>query len=189
VWTENFSIVEGAANAGAFRYMRLNSVYDVDTNLGSTTTPGFTEWSAFYGNYRVHSTSIRLEAIASGGSAGSLAVVCLVPNSNQATLPSNPTFWAVQPQSVHKSILMYGSGGTNKVTFVRRYDIASIFRVTRQQFLTDFDYTATTGSNPSRQAYVAITILGIGSSSAETLLCNVYVSMDIEFFNPIQLSS
>jgi hypothetical protein len=189
VWTESFQITEGAANAGTFRYLRLNSAYDVDTTLGSTTTPGFTEWSAFYGNYRVWSTAIRLEAVASGGSASSLATVCLVPNSSQATLPSTPAVWAVQPQAVHKNILMYNSGGTNKATFVRRYDTATIFRVTKQQFQTDFDFTATTSANPARQAYVAITILGNGSTSAMSLLAQVYASMEIEFFNPIQLST
>lgn len=189
VWTENFVITESAASAGTFRYLRLNSVYDVDTALGSTTTPGFTEWSAFYGNYRVWSTAIRLEAIVAQGTGGYIATICLVPNSSQATLPSNPATWPVQPQAMHKTIVGYSSGGSNKVTFNRRYQIYKVCRVSKLQFQTDFDFTATTSSNPARQAYVAVTLQSSNSGAAAELVCQVYASMEIEFFNPIQLST
>lgn len=186
---DGFQITESAAGVGAFRYFRLNSAYDVDTTLGSTTIPGFAEWSAFYSNYRVWSTAVHYEGSVQGGSAGSMATVCLVPNSSQATLPSSANTWPVQPQTLHRTILMYGSGGANKVTFTRRYDIASIFRVTRSQFLNDFDFSATTSSNPARQAYLAITVQGNASSSAVVLTSVIYFSMEVEFFNPIQLST
>lgn len=189
VYAASFNFSESAAGVGAFRYYRLNSAYDVDTTLGSTTTAGFAEWSAFYSNYRVWSAAVHLEAAVSGGSAGSVATVCFVPNSLQATLPTNPEVWPVQPQAVHRTILMYSSGGANKVTHTRRYAIPTICRVTQAQFMNDFDFTATTASNPARQAYLAVTVHGTNSSTAVTLFGQFYLSMEIEFFNPIQLSS
>jgi hypothetical protein len=189
VFVESFQITEGAANAGAFRYLRLNSAYDVDTTLGSTSTPGFAEWAAFFSNYRVWSTAVRAEVTVSGGGSGAVATVCLVPNSSQATLPAAPAVWAVQPQAVHMQLLAQTSGGHNMATFTRRYSMPTIFRVTRQQFLSDFDYTATTSSNPARQAYLACTVLGNAATSAFVAVYQVYVSMEIEFFNPIQLST
>jgi hypothetical protein len=189
VWVEAFAITEAGAGTGAFRYLRLNSVYDVDTTLGSTSTPGFAEWSAFYSNYRVWSTAVSAEVTVTGGGSGAFATVCLVPNALQATLPSTPAIWAVQPQSLHRSILAATSGGANKATFRRRYDIASLFRVTRTQFENDFDFTATTSANPARQAFLACTVYGNAPTSAFTALFQVYVSMEIEFFNPIQLAT
>jgi hypothetical protein len=189
VFVEGFAITEGAAGAGAFRYLRLNSAYDVDTTLGSTSTPGFAEWSAFYNNYRVWSTAVSAEVTVSGGGTGAVATVALVPNALQATLPTNPVIWPVQPQSLHRNILAATSGGHNKATFRKRYDIASLFRVTRSQFSNDFDFTATTSANPARQAYLAFTVYGNASSSAFAAVYQVYVSMEIEFFNPVQLAT
>jgi hypothetical protein len=189
VWPESFVITEGAAGAGTFRYLRLNSVYDVDTTLGSTTTPGFAEWSAFYGNYRVWSTAVSAEVTVTGGGSGAIATVCLVPNALQATLPASPATWFVQPQALHRNILAATSGGANKASYRRRYDIPSLFRITKAQFLSDFDFTATTGANPSRQAYLACTVYGNAATTAFAALWQVYVSMEIEFFNPIQLAT
>jgi hypothetical protein len=189
VFTESFVVTESAANVGAFRYLRLNSAYDVDTTLGSTSTPGYIEWTNFFSNYRVWSTAVAVEASASGGSAGSQALVSLVPNALQATLPSTAAIWPVQPGALHWNILMYSSGGANKVMFKKRYSLPKIFKITRPQFLSDFDFSATTGSNPARQAFLAVCVQGVGSSSAVSLLTQVYVSMEIEFFNPIQLST
>lgn len=189
VWPEALTVAEAGAGTGAFRYLRLNSVYDVDTTLGSTTTPGFAEWSAFYSNYRVWSTAVSAEITVTGGGSGASAVVCLVPNALQATLPTNPAVWPVQPQALHRTLLAATSGGANKVTFRRRYDIASLFRVTRAQFLSDFDFTATIASNPARQAYLACTLYGLAPTSAFVAQFQIYVSMEIEFFNPIQLAT
>jgi hypothetical protein len=189
VWPEAFTITEAGAGVGAFRYLRLNSVYDVDTTLGSTTTPGFAEWSAFYSNYRVWSTAVSAEVTVTGGGSGAIATVSLVPNALQATLPTSPSVWSVQPQALHRNILAATSGGANKANFRKRYDIASLFRITRAQFLSDFDFTATTGSNPARQAFLACTVYGNAPTSAFVALYQVYVSMEIEFFNPIQLAT
>jgi hypothetical protein len=189
VFPTAINITEAGAGVGSFRYFRLNSAYDVDTAVGSTVMPGFTEWSAFYSNYRVLSTAVDFTATVSGVSAGAMATICMVPNSSQPTLPSNPTVWSVQPQSVHQDILNYSSGGSNRVRFTRRYSLASLFRVTQTQFQADFDYSATTSANPARQAYLAFTVLGANSSTPATMYMQIYVSMMVEFFNPIQLST
>jgi hypothetical protein len=185
-WT---SVTESSANAGAFRYYRLNSVYDVDTTIGSTTTPGFNEWAAFFSNYRVWRCRIRIEGAVSGGSSGSLATVCLVPNALQATLPSNSNEWPVQPLAVHTTIVPESNGGKNTANITKEYDISKLARITRRQFTTDMDFTATTASNPARQSFVAVTVSGVNSTTAVTLTYQVYVAMEIEFFNPIQLST
>jgi hypothetical protein len=189
VYPENFTLVEGAAGAGAFRFLRMNSLYDVDTAYGSTSVPGFAEWSAFYTNYRVESVAFKIQAAASGASAGTMAQVTFTPNPLQPVLPSNVESWGVQPGAIQKTILMYSNGGANRATLVKRYSMPKVFKVTREQFRSDFDFTATTSSSPLRQAYLAITVGGIGSSTPTTLVVNAWVSMEVEFFNPTLLSS
>jgi hypothetical protein len=167
----------------------MNSVYDVDTSLGSTTTPGFTEWSAFFNNYRVWRLHVRAEITISGVSSGGIATVCLVPNSFQATLPSSAIDWSVQPQAIHRTITPIANGGSNLAVLDKEYWLPRIFRITDSQFRDDMDFTATTGSNPSRQAYFAVTVQGLNSANAATLNAQLYFAMEIEFFNPIQLST
>jgi hypothetical protein len=188
VWSGSGGLTEGSANAGAFNFYRLNSVYDVDTSVGSTSTPGFAEWAAFYSNYRVSRTRVRVEGTVSGLSSGAYATVCLVPNPLQATLPASSIEWPVQFGALHKTVVNNTSGGTNTFTLDKQYYMPEVFKVTKSQFRNEFDYTASTGANPARQAYVALTVRGIGSNVAAAY-AQVYVGMEIEFFNPILLAT
>lgn len=187
--SDSVTITESAVSGGAFRYYRLNSAYDVDTGVGSTNTPGFNEWSAFFNNYRVWRTHVRVEGGVSGGSSGALATVGLVPNSFQATLPSSKIYWISQPGVVHQTISQLSNGGRTICVLDKQYSLPTIFRITKRQFMDDMDFTATTGSNPSRQAYVAVTLNSINSSTVMSFSFTIVVSMEIEFFNPIQLST
>jgi hypothetical protein len=188
VWCGTFGATESSAGAGAFNFYRLNSVYDVDTAVGSTATPGFVEWSAFYSNYRVWKTRFRIEGTVSGLSSGAVCTVCLVPNPLQATLPSAGSEWPVQPGSIHKTVVNYSNGGTNMFVLDKQFSLPSVFRITQAQFKSDFDFSATTSANPARQAYVAVTIKS-NSSTVAAAYGQVYVSMSVEFFNPILLAS
>lgn len=188
VYTDIPTVVEGTAGSGAFQYYRLNSAYDVNTAFASTSTPGFAEWSGFYSNYRVWRTRVRIEGTVSGVSTGGIGTVCLVVNPLQPTLPSSPATWPVQFMTIHKTVVNTTSGGTNTVTLDKTYNLPTVFRVTPSQFKNDFDFSATTSANPTRQGYFAVTISG-KSSTPMSLTAQVYVSMVVEFFNPVLLSS
>lgn len=183
-----FSIAEGAAGAGTYRFYRLNSLYDVDTTLGSTATPGFSAWGTFFYNYRVWRTRFCLEATTSGGSAGSVTQISLVPYF-ATTLPASTGSWAVQPGTLSKMVARSVDGGKNVVTFDHHYDLASILRVTKAQYRNDMDYTGTVASNPTRGVNLAVTALGVGSTTAIALTGVLRVAFEVEFFNPLGLGS
>lgn len=189
VYPSAIQITEGAAGSGQFKFYRLNSAYDVDTNIASTSMPGYNEWSQFFSNYRVLSAAMDLTGTVSGISTGSMAIVSLTPNPSQATLPGSAITWSVQPNTIHAESVNTTSGGKNVVRLRRKYNLAKCFGVTPQQFRSDFDFTASTGANPLRQLFVAVTIAGIGSSTPGVLTAQLYVSMTIEFFNPILLNA
>jgi hypothetical protein len=189
VFSETLTITESAAGAGAFNFYRLNSAYDVDTSVGSTSTPGFAEWSSFFTNYRVWKTRVRVEGVVSGAGSGSINTCCLVPNPLQATLPSTPVRWPVQFGTVHQTVPLVSSGGNNLVVLDKQYSLPSVFRISRSQYRDEFDFTATTSSNPTRQAYVAVTVQAAQSSTPAVFAFQIYVSMDVEFFNNVLLSS
>jgi hypothetical protein len=189
VYTDFPTVTESAAGVGAFNFYRLNSAYDVNTSLGSTATPGFAEWSAFFGNYRVWKTRVRVESAVSGITGSGLATVMLIVNPSQPTLPASSTNWPVQYGTVHETVSNVTNGGRQITVLDKQYSLPAVFRVTSRQFRDDFDFTAITSSNPTRQGYVAFAVKSNGSSTAVSAFAQVYVSMDIEFFNPILLAS
>lgn len=52
----------GSGAAVAAKRYTPNNAYDVDPSLGSTSTPGFSEWAAFYTYYRVMSYRVDVTA-------------------------------------------------------------------------------------------------------------------------------
>jgi hypothetical protein len=189
VFASFFTLIEGSVGTGAFNFYRLNSVYDVDTSLGSTSTPGLSEWSAFFGNYRVWRTRVRIEATVNNMSVGGTATFSLVPNPLQPTLPSSASSWPVQYGAIHKTITNVTSGGSNLVTLDKQYNLASVFRITQQQYKDDFDFTAAVNTNPARQAYVAVAVKSYNSTTIAAAGGQIYVSLDVEFFNNILLAT
>lgn len=183
------NITEGAAGAGAARYFRLNGVYDVDTTLGSTSTPGFSEWAAFYQNYRVWKTRVRIEGFATGGVGATLAQVSLVPNGSAASLPANIYSWPVQPFAKSVNICYRGDGGMNKATLDSTFDLPKLAHLTSTQYANDMDFSASNSTTPSRQLFAAVTVVGFGSAAVVTLTFQIWVSMLVEFFNPVQLNA
>lgn len=186
-WSGGAISVESAASLGATHFYRLNGAYDVDTNVGSTSTPGFAEYANFFANYRVWRTRVQVEGTASGSSSGA-HIVALVPNSYTPTIPSATAAWLVQPMSVQRLFANVTSGGSNVLRLDQSFDLPRLARLTRAQYADDMDFTANTAAVPSRQMYVAVANYSLGSSTVATFVYQILVSMEIEFFNPITLT-
>jgi len=191
VYFERFSLTEPAVGVGTQRVIRLNSAYDVDSTIGSTATPGFSEMAAFFSAYRVWRSSVKVSVSATGGSAGTFATVGVYPNATNTYLSGAgaEVAWLTAPHSSHRMIRADGTGGVNVATVVRHFALPAVARVTRQQYATDMDYSATTVANPNRIIGAAVFCVSTGSSTTVTYNVNLWVSMDIEFFNPIQLTA
>lgn len=180
------TMTESAVNGGVEKLYRLNGPYDVDPTLGSTSTPGFAEMAAIFVSCRVWSARVRVDATVTGGSTGSLANVILYPNSVN-TFVGSAGSWLVAPYSIHKAVRADGTGGQNLVTLTKSYDLPSVARITKAQYQNEADYSSTVTSTPIKQFYCAVAITGIGSSTVLTCNATVWIQMDVEFFQPIQL--
>lgn len=187
-WSGIGLVSETAAQSGGYHFYRMNSVYDVDTNVGSTSVPGFAEWGNFYANYRVWRTRVRITGSVYGGSTGSIATVALVPQAYTSTLPTSVETSLVQPFSKKMTISPVNNGGTNIAVLDAVFNIPSVLHITRSQFLNEQNYSANTSSNPATQVYWAAVVQGLGTSSVVTFTYQVYQSMLVEFFNPITVS-
>lgn len=189
VYTAPIQITEASVGLGAFKTFRLNSLYDVDTSLGSTSMPGFAEWAGMYNNYRVHRTRFVYEGITFGESSAGYAQVSLVPNSFSTVLPANNLIWPVQPGAESKLVVPVAQGGSNVVRFDVTFDMWKSAKVTKHQFMNDMDYTASVGVNPLRIIHCMLCVSSGNSTTVGGTYGVVRIAMDCEFFNPVLLAT
>lgn len=189
VFYDTSYVAESATGTGGTHFYRLNSAYDVDTNVGSTTIPGFNEWQNFYTSYRVWRARIRVIGTVNVSSSNGVCTVTLTPNAYTATIPSNPKAWPVQPQSVFKVVPPVNAGSNAVARLDHTFNLPRLAALTPQQYKTDMDFTANVASNPSRQLYCAVTVQGNTGGGVATYVYSIWVSLEIEFFNPATLSA
>lgn len=180
----NLTIPPAAQTKGA-RY-RPTSAFDIDPILGSTATPGFSELAAFYSNYRVTSSSMRLEANNSSTASGALIVLCPL-NQDPGASPTDAVVqsWIEQPYAMVKAI---GTAGSPAVVISKMMSTEKIFGSKMVYFDDNFQSLVTT--NPVNNWYWGIgAIVPIPAAAAQTINCLIEINIGCEFFSRKILSS
>ncbi len=193
VFASQVSMTESAAGTGAYNFYRLNGPYDPDTAVLSAATPGLAALSQLYRSMRVLSAGIEVAGSWLAQNFSGTALLSVVPTAFQPVLPSNPSYWPVQPNAASVPTQFHsatsGTGFYVAGTFPRlskNWTIHDIMNVTRAQYVDEADYASLTNSNPTRQAYVAVAIT---TNCATTVTAYLQVKMKyvIEFFDPYPL--
>lgn len=186
-YTGKHASTEGAAGVGAAYFYRLNSVFDPDaTGVGTVAIP-YNTWAGLYLSYKVRRVTVRVQAQMTAGSATSFGRVTVAPVANQAVVPANPATWTMLPMATTKPVAINTQGGRNVITFTNSYDLASVAKVTKQQYANDMDFSGAVGSSPARQLYLLIGCESIGSAVVGSFAFAVYVTYDVEWFNPVPM--
>lgn len=183
-FSTSLAIAESAAGAGNFWFYRLNSVYDPDASGVGSVAIGYNTWSTLFLSYKVRRVTVRLQGNIQGMSAGGVGNVIMAPVPYQMVVPSNKQTWRVIPRSILKTMSDYSVGGKNTFMMMATFDLWKIAGVTKAQYNTDMDFSGNVGSNPARQIYVVVTVDSVGSNTACTLVTNVQISYEVEWFNP-----
>lgn len=188
LFVSEFSITESAAGAGAYRFYRLNGVYDPDTTVGSASAIGFNNYAQLFFSYRVVEVNVELRGVVACDGAYSCAAVSLVPNSRQETLPSNPGLWSGMTDSLSTVVAPKADGGHNVAVLRRRYLPHKLLKITKSQYSNEADYSSLVSTNPVRQLFLAVCVNGISTSSVATLSGLFRISYTVEFFEPALLA-
>lgn len=177
-------LTEGALGAGTLYVYSLSSIYDPNVTGAGTTALGYTSYSSFFTRYRVVKARIEINATSYNTTGGAMIVGYMVgPNS---TVTATSTLWPVQTNSFSKAIHSATPGGSHGMAnFKRTVDLAKIQGVTRQQFMTDLDYSGAFGSSPARQSYLILYVRGIGSAIAQASF-DVRIVYHTELSQPLQ---
>ncbi len=157
-------ITESVLGAGGIYVFNLSSIYDPDFSTAGTTALGYTAYSSFFTRYRVVQARIELTATSHETKIGPwMAGYMLGPNT---TTTSAASLWPVQTNSYAKLLNATTPGGDNGMLRVNRViDLHKVQGVTKQQFMTDLDYSASFGTNPARSTYLILWVRGLGASA------------------------
>lgn len=177
-------LTEGALGAGTLYVYSLSSIYDPDVSGAGTTALGYTSYSSFFTRYRVIRARIEISAVPYNTTGGSMIVGYMVgPNS---TVTATSTLWPVQTNSFSKLVHSATPGGSHGMAnFKRTIDLARIQGVTKQQFMSDLDYSGAFGSSPARQSYLILFVRGTGSAAAVASF-DVRIVYHTELSQPLQ---
>jgi len=163
-----------------------NGAYDVDPSVGSTAMPGFAEWSALFGSYRVRSAHVDVDVATQ--EAFPVGVTDLwLPDSTYASTNSAPPTISTNRNS--QLFTLSSVGGMDRKKINRRILNSTLFgdKTTYEGDLNQFVGTALT--NPITLFTWLIIITPV--NPADTLINGVsmwgYIEFEIEFFNPLIL--
>jgi len=157
-----------------------SSAYDPDPALGTGAIPGFTDFTNFYGTYRVHRMKLEVDIVNIETFAVTFKIVPtpLDPGANTAIISE---FADANPRGFSR--IIGGSSAQNRVRmFTPWYKVIAIEGSIGAQF--DPNFAAAVNANPANVMYVGLTTATY-LVHVNGVFTNVRVHYDVEFFNRI----
>jgi len=142
-----------------------NSAYDVDPVLGSTSTPGFSEWATLYGFYRVVAFSYKVDFV-NTETTRSCAVYTVATNADPGTSLS----YIAGANPMSKMTVLAPLSGQNRASLSGSHKVADILGSDAPE--TADSYRATVAASPADLVW-----LGCG---AQTLSGNSFTTGNVE---------
>jgi len=172
-----FVTLTGASQV-AYRWTP-SAAYDIDPLLGSTTTVGYTEISAFYNNYRVLASTLKIQS-ATQATVGCTAVI-LPLNADPGATPSNAVVASWFNNPYNKRAVMRTAGSPTRV-ISRKMSTEKIYGSKTVYF--DDNFASLTNTVPNNNWYWAVATVYSGAVAAnQTVLIEVDITIDVEFYS------
>lgn len=184
-YSSNKTLTAGSASTFGSEYIfRLNSIYDPDYSGTGDYPNGYTAWSNFYADYRVHRVAIDLTF--TDPSADGMAVGALLQYSNATSGLAGSSIQTADSQQ-KADVRPLNNTGSQQVRISRVMNIWDLDGNTRLQWLANPGYQAVFGQNPTLSPYIRIAAACFTSA---TPTCSVLVrlSYHVELFDRIDLT-
>jgi hypothetical protein len=157
-----------------------SAAYDVDPNIGSTATPGFAEFAAFYNNYRVTASNCRISVTNPSTVLGVILVVLPLTSDPGALAPAaQANAWPDNPYAKQKMIGLLGSPPgvvSNSMSTEKIVGSTNVY--------VDDTYASLTNGVPANNWYWGCGLL-VGSAVTATIsyTVNYRIEMGVEFYD------
>lgn len=177
-YAASISLSEAAAGAGASYSYCLNNVFDPDfTGVGAQPL-GLDQYAQFYGRYRV--CKLRYAVSFSNLSGTTQPIYVGLYCSPQSTLPANPMAWVIQPTPGTKvKQIAATTGGLTVHEFKGSVNLPKIFGVTAKEYFDEADFTALVSSNPARQGYLHLFVVGGAAVATARMLVRLWYTTEL----------
>lgn len=156
-------VLSGSASAIVKRF-NPNSIYQPEVGGPAGSTPGYVDWAAFYGFYRVVGYKYRVTFT----NKESFPVAVWVSNSNNDPGTSTNSSITSNPLTQFREIS--SKGGQDRVTLEGSFSLVTVVGTT--SIYTSDSYRSLIGQNPAD-----VTWLGMG---AQSINGNITVGVDVE---------
>lgn len=185
-YATQMAFTAGAAGVfGTEHLFRLASGYDPDYSGAGNYPYGFSAMAALYGQYRVH--GVLIDLLWTDPSADGVSVGALVQPSNATfTMPGFAPY--VVDRQPGGDVRELNNTGMQTVRVTRRFTIAELEGLTKQQWEANPNYTAAVGSNPSLTPWLRVAVACL-TTATPTATCVIRLEYDIEFFNRLVLTA
>lgn len=171
-YTSAFTLTTSAVGALSTYHWHLNSLFDPDSTGVGHQPYLYDQLKALYTNYLVIGTycAIKLTPI----NYNQNMIITGVRVNDNTSAP--PTSWDYLKEIGHTAFINL-IAGANPRTYRRYVDIARAIGVQKQSYLTDPDYTAVPGSNPSTMCDLTVSY----SSADGTTTPSFYVEASFTY--------
>lgn len=164
---------------GQYNVFRGNSLHDPNYFIGGGSATGLTEWSAFYGRYRVHSSKAQVQVLnVNTSAANSTIIVALIPTNN-AGLQSIPVEDVNTLPYCKYTTIAAASGGpmpaklTNYMSTRKMQGLKNVY---------DEDYGSVMGASPLKQWFWDLSYQNMDVSSTVTIRVLITITYYVELY-------
>lgn len=174
-------VFTSTSGANATQIYRGNSLYDPDFTSTGHQPYYFDQWSALYGAYIVHASSIRIECQPSESAASTNSYMqwCVVPTLATTGFTSATDVAEEQPYAKFKTV-----GGSN-VTFNRikhHMSTRKVWGVPKGFELGNPNYRSTVSTNPVDPWFWNVTAAAGDLAASVTQVCQIRLIYYCEFY-------
>lgn len=173
-----------ALAAVVHQIFRANSLFDPDfTGIGHQPM-GFDQWSALYSRYRVNAAKIEVTWVQSNTTEDA-HFFAGIELAGTTTPRSDPEQIIESSQSVYAGLGNTSAGSATK-TITMYVDLKKAFGV---KDLSDHNYSATTGNNPTNQLYFQCSTFALSGASILEFFMITEITYYVTFFDPRELGA
>jgi hypothetical protein len=166
------------ASVGLGARYRPSAAYDVDPVAASTATPGFSEFSSFYNNYRVTCSRATIRFVNPSAAVGAQVVLCPL-NADPGASVASPTVaaWVSNPYAKTK---LLGCGGSKSETLSCFMSTEKIYG--SKMVYNDDNFSSLVSTVPVNNWYWGLGVL-IPSIGTVSITTDIIIEMGIEFYS------
>jgi hypothetical protein len=183
-YTATLAYSQAAGNTYEDIILHINDLTDPSGAASATQPNYYDQYAALYNSFRVDHIKARVAIMPASGDVTSFVKLAASPSGTALQSVAQ----AAQRVCTSTKLVFFKST-VQPIEKVHVIDIdpADVLGRTKQQYMTDLDYSGLAGSSPSKLVYLHCVMNNGSGVQTWTANCVVDLELDVEFFDPKQV--